>query len=474
MVETKRMIADEVFCVIIKTMKSIHRKCLLSADIRRWLDKQTFSLEKTEKFYIKSKSDTECYYLRTYPDTYAKVLQEKGGEERVLEVTKTEYMQHRKKHIGRKLLRRAYKIIIDEEVFIVFEYLKKLEGLYLLESYFMDQKQTRESKTIEKLQPFILKEVDKDNKYLDKSLALHTKPMEYDLNKFFDKIDAYEAANLFFWQVPKRMYVRDGVVLVIYKNLRLIHHYQVNFQSKHFPATLHRLRVLLRRTATLMHSFSSLFNPSIERFSTSLLMRYHDETKQLRYLYFLEELCATKKDASLSLHSTLKSLTLEEERAVVQMLFEKPFRQLIQIMTRELYEEGYHQGRSLKKEVKKVVKQHLTLFKSLLQQTKEGYNERVLEELYVLIDALQTLVEDFYHLLGEQKTQLLVEELNILLKPLREYRNCRERQNILKSVKESAENKSLDISPLLCTDTEELQKRIEHALRLLRASDFYI
>ena len=252
------------------------------------------------------------------------------------------YISQRKKHIGRKVVKKAYRISIDGEVFVFFEYLKKLKGLYLFESYFDEKKQIVESKTIETLQSFVLKEIDKDEKYMDKSLALYTKPMEYDLNKFFEKIDAYQAANLFFWQVPRRMYIRDGVTLVLYKNLRLIHHYQVNYQRKHYSATLHRLRVLLRRTATLLETFSSLFNPNVQRFGTSLLMRYHEETKLLRYLYFLEELSATKEEATLSLHSELKSLTHEEEKAVVQMLFDKPFKQLIQIMTRELYEEGYH------------------------------------------------------------------------------------------------------------------------------------
>jgi len=455
-------------------MNEIHRKFLLSADIKRWLDKQTFTLEKTEKFYVKSQSDTPCYYLKTFPSTYSKIMVDKEGKDIHLEVTEEDYVSQRKKHLGRKVAKNAYTVYIDEEVFVFFEYLKKLKGIYLLESYFSTEKHMRESKTIETLQPFVLKEIDKDKKYMDESLALHTKPMEYDLNKFFEKIDAYEAANLFFWQVPSRMYVRDGVTLVLYKNLRLIHHYQVSYQGKHFPATLHRLRVLLRRTATLLDTFSFLFNPNVQHFCTSLLMRYHDETKHLRYLYFLEELCATKEEATLSLHSELKSLTLEEERAVVQMLFDKPFKQIIQIMTRELYEDGYHQGSTLKKEVKRVVREHLSTFEVILTKTKEGYDEELLSELYISIDSLQTLVEDFFHILGEKQTQMLVEELNILLKPLREYRNCKEREKVLLSMKEHSENKTLDITPLLCGHTKKLKEKIENALKLLRSSTFHI
>ncbi|MCF6244946.1 MAG: hypothetical protein L3J43_07900 [Sulfurovum sp.] len=455
-------------------MNEIQRKFLLSADIKRWLDKQTFTLEKTEKFYVKSKNDTVCYYIKTFPDTYVEVMIDKEGEEAVLNVTEKDYLLQRQKHLGRKVVKKAYTVTIDEEVFVFYEYLKKLKGLYLLESYFSAEKEMRESKTIETLQSFVLKEIDKDEKYMDQSLALSAKPMEYDLNKFFEKIDAYEAANLFFWQVPRRMYVRDGVTLILYKNLRLIHHYQVQYQRKHFSATLHRLRVLLRRTATLLETFPSLFNPNVHRFCVSLLMRYHEETKILRYLYFLEELCGTKEDATLSLHSELKSITSEEEKAVVQMLFDKPFKQLIQIMTRELYEEGYHQGKTLEKEVKKVVRTHLKEFELLLVKTKIAWDEDLLAKLYNSIDSLQTLVEDFYHILGEKEIKILVEELNILLKPLREYRNCKERESVLFSMKEQSENKSLNIKPLICDYTNELKAKIENALKLLRTSNFHI
>ena len=85
--DEKISITTEVFCVIIDTMNEIQRKFLLSADIKRWIDKQTFTLEKTERFYVKSQIDTACYYLKTFPSTYIKVMIVKEGEEIISEVT---------------------------------------------------------------------------------------------------------------------------------------------------------------------------------------------------------------------------------------------------------------------------------------------------------------------------------------------------------------------------------------------------
>ncbi len=455
-------------------MNKIQRKFLISADILRWLKKQKLSLEKIEKFYIRSDNDNQCYYLKYFPDIYTKVMIDKEGKEESVPVTEEDYLSQRKKHKGRKIIKKSYTVSIEEETFVVSKYLKKLQGLYVLLAYFKDSKAMRESQTLETLQPFILKEIDQDEKYNDRALSLSVKPMEYDLNKLFDKIDAFESANLFFWQVPRRLYVRDGVALLLYKNLRLLHYYKMNYQRKHLSATLHRLRVLMRRTATILDTFSDLFTPGVQRFSASLLLRYHEETKLLRTLYFLEELCSTRENAKLSLYSELKSLTFQEEKEVTQMLLSQPFGQLIQILTRELYDQEYHQYKSLEKEVKKVVRKHLKTFEALLEKTKEGYDEEILEQLYTSMDSLQTLIEDFYHILGEKETQRFVEELNILFKPLREYRNCKERAIILTYIKEQSENITLDTDPLLCEHEAELKEKIEYALKLLRTSKFYI
>lgn len=455
-------------------MNEIQRKFLVSADIMRWLETYEYHSEEVEQFYVKSDENVTLYYKKYLPNIYTKVLVDKEKKEHFTPIQEEEYLSQRSKHIGRKIVKKSYTVYIEDERYVVYEYMKKLEGLYMLFAYCSSEKYLKDSHTLETLQPFILKEIDVDKKYEDETLALCVKPMEYNITKFFEKIDAFEAANLFFWQVPSRLYVRDGVSLVLYKNLRLLHYYKVNYQRKHFSATLHRLRVLLRRTATLLETFSDYFNPNVTRFSRDLLLRYHEEAKVLRYLYFLEELCSTKEDAKMTLYSELKTLISNEEKAVVQMLLSQPFGQLIQILTRELYDAEYHQYKPLKKEVKKAVRKKLDHFQALLSKTQEGYDDDLLDDLYTSMDSLQTLIEDFYHIIGEDKTKLIVEEINILLKPLREYRNCKERAMILEAIKDQADNQNLDTEPLLCTHEKVLRQKIETACKLLRSSTFYL
>jgi len=320
----------------------------------------------------------------------------------------------------------------------------------------------------------VLKEIGEDEKYSDHSLALYVKPMEYNVQKFFEKIDAFESPNLFFWQVPLRVYVRDGVSLIIYRNIRLINYYKMNFQKKHFSATLHRLRVLLRRTATLLEIFPDLFSPHVQRSCIDLLQRYYEETMFLRYLYFLNELSATRENVKLTLYSELKSLITQEEEAVTQMLLSQPFRQILNILTREIGVQEKQTYISLQEAVIRLLKERLERFELLLAKTKDGYDDEVLKALYIFMDALQTLIEDFFHIIGEKESRMIVEELNILFKPLREYRNCKERAVILNEIKAKSETKTLDISPLLCEHEEVLKERIAHALKLLRSSRFYV
>jgi len=454
-------------------MNNIQRRFLVSENIHHWLKKYRPTEHKTEQFYVSSELDRSHYY-KHFPDSYAKVnIDEHGNEER-LAISEEVYVSQRKKRKGRVLVKKTYTIVIAEATFVLEKYLKKLKDLYVLTAYFKDEKALNTSETLRTLQTFVLKEIGQDEKYESKALALNVKPMEYNRHRFFKKIDAFEAANLFFWQVPQDLYVRDGVSLVLYRNIRLIHHYNSSFQKKHFSSTLHRLRVLLRRTAILLETFSELFNPNVEHFCVDLLQRFYDETKFLRYLYFLDELCVTREEVKLTLYSELKSLISQEEQAVTKMLASTDFAQMMHVLTEEIELANIQKYISLHKEVKTVLRGQLHQFENLLGKTKEGYDDVSLEEMYLSLDSLQILMEDFFHIIGAKEIQIIVDELNILLKPLREYRNCKERAAILSDIRSNSQIKTLDTDPLLCEHEEVLKEKIDHALKLLRTSKFYI
>jgi hypothetical protein len=455
-------------------MNKIKQKFLVSADIQRWLNTYTSKLEKTERFYSVPKPDEVCYYHKLFPDTYTKVTVDEMGNEDTVSVTEGEYLSSRVNHLGRIIVKQSYTVTLEKSIFVLDKYLKKLEGIYIMTGYFQDEKALNDSETIRELQPFILKEIDQDVKYSEYALAMYIKPMEYNLQSFFGKIDAFESPNLFFWQVPQRVYVRDGVSLVLYRNIRLLNYYKINFKKKQFSATLHRLRVLLNRTATLLDTFKDLYNPNVQRICTELLQRHYERTKRLRYLYFLNELSATKEDVKLTLYSELKSLIFEEEKAVLDMLISQSFMQMTDILTKEIEAQKNQKYHSLTDEVKHIVQKRLESFEMLLDKTRDGYNDADLEALYICVDTLQTLIEDFFHVIGEKESKMLVEELNILLKPLREYRNCKERAVILNDIKIKSEIKTLDIDPLLCDNIENLKDKIAFALKLLRGSRFYV
>lgn len=453
-------------------MNNIQRTFLVSVDIKRWMKEYQYKEHKSEHFYVNN--DEKEYYLKEFPDSYAHIVFSENTQIQKHILTQKEYETQRIKHIGRLILKKSYTLSVGDETFVLHQYLKKLKELYILIGHFKNEKAVRESKTLEILQPFVIKEIDQDKKYSDYMLATSIKPMEYSVQKLFEKIDAFEAPNLFFWQVPKRVYIRDGIALILYRNIRLLNHYKVSFQKKHFASTLHRLRVILRRTATLLETFEDLFNPNVQKFCRDMLTRYYEETKVLRYLYFLDELCTTRDDIKLTLYSELKSLIIEEEKEVMQMLLSQPFVQMINILMREIEIQENQQYISLKQRVKEEIKQRLKALEVLLSETQNEYDEHTLEKLYNTIDALQTLIEDFFHIIGQKETQVIVDELNILLKPLREYRNCKEREVILIALKEQSQNKILDIDPLLCVHEVELKEKINNALKLLRTSKFHV
>jgi len=456
-------------------MNSIQHKFLMSPDIIRWLKQQTVKENETEQFYVKSELETKCYYHKNFPNSYSETIVNIDGTQRHSPIDKTIYRDKLKQQVGRKAHKKSYDIEVTNEQFIFYEYLDDLKGLYLLVASFKDDRIARESTILEDLQAFVLKKIDKESRYEDEALCLCVKPMEYSLEKHFEKIDAFESANLFFWQVPPRVYVRDGLVLVIYRNIRLLQHYKVNFHKKHHSASLHRLRVIMRRTATILEAFPDVMQANMQQVCIDMLVRFYEQSKLLRYIYFLEELYTTTKHAKISIYSELKSLMEAEEHAVLQMLYSAPFKQTVQMLTREIQNPNYQQCYALTDEVKSVVKKHLNDFEALLQKTKDGHDDKILEEIFISMDSVQTLIEDFFHIIGEKKVHIIVDELNVLLKPLREYRNCKERLVIIVAMAEtSGKDILLDDNPLLCKNMEALEKKITNALKLLRGSKFYV
>ena len=456
-------------------MNSIQHTFLISSDILRWLKKQTYKEEKTEQFFMESEAGTVCCYRKQFPDSYSQITVSKDGTEKKSSIDEKTYAEKMKYLIGRKTSKKSYTIEVTNEAYVFHEYLEDLKGLYLLVASFKDARIARESSILEDLQAFVLKKVDKESKYKDEALCLCVKPMEYSLEKHFEKIDAFESANLFFWQVPPRVYVRDGVVLVLYRNIRLLQHYKVNFRKKHQSPALHRLRVIMRRTATILEAFPEVLHPNMQQVCIDMLIRFHEHSKLLRYVYFLEELYTTTKHAKISIYSELKTLMEAQEHSVLQMLYSSQFRQTVQMLTREIQSPNHQQCYALTDEVKKVARKHLDTFEALLQKTKEGHDDAMLEALFVAMDSLQTIIEDFYHILGEREVRVIVDEMNVLLKPLREYRNCKERAGILRMMaQESGKEILLNDNPLLCKNIKVLEKKINHALKLLRGSKFYI
>ncbi|CAA6810212.1 MAG: CHAD domain-containing protein [uncultured Sulfurovum sp.] len=455
-------------------MNNIQHTFLVSSDIERWFEKYPTTVNKIEQYYISTYGDNVCYYMKSSPATYVEVRISPTNQTKVSMISSTMYESQSKYRIGRVIVKQSHTITIDEKRYVIEKYLEELKDLYIFIGVFENDKAVRDSKIISMLDPFIFKNIDYDAKYSSKTLALGAKPLEYNIQKLFDKIDAFVAPNLFFWRVPKNVYTYDGVRLILYRNIRLIHHYKVSFQAKQFASTLHRLRILLHRTKTMLEIFPDLLTTKAQHLCMELFGRYYEETKTLRYLYFLNELCVTREDIKLALYSALKTRVIEEEQRTIEMLSSKSFAQMMHILTQEIQSYENHKYISLEEEIKDVTRKRFKNFEILLADTAKGYDDETLDNVYLSIDTLQTFIEDFFHVLGEKKAQRILDELNSLLKPLREYKNCKERALLLSNIQEGSDTQTLDIETLLCEHEDMLKENIAYALKLLRSSKFYI
>ena len=98
-------------------MNTIQQTFLISADIGRWLEKQTVTTAKIEQFYVKPDIGTQCYYAKHFPDTYTKVTLSKEEGQSVVPVSKEVYLAHSDQRVGIKLVKNVSTVCIADEVF---------------------------------------------------------------------------------------------------------------------------------------------------------------------------------------------------------------------------------------------------------------------------------------------------------------------------------------------------------------------
>ena len=399
---------------------------------------------------------------------YLKTIKRKLKKEETL-INAGEYKKLKEKSIGKFLSKVIYTFEIEQRSYKLTCYKKHLKGICLLTMKTVSNHHTHPCRTI---LPFVIRPIEQDERYREYNLVRYPKPKEYQIETHLAYLDAHEAPNLFFWQVPPDIYAYDGIALLLYKNARLIRYYQQSFLKKHFMASLHRMRVLFRRSLSLIEAFARYIEPSLLNDIGPSLRQLHDQTKRLRYLYFIEDLYISSKRSTLFLHTELKSMILEEEIKVVNHLNDAQMIHLIDRLSTPRQFQRKSDYLMLDQVAKEVVFMALGDFKKSLAQTDPEEFSDHSDLLYHRLDSLQTLMEDLHHIIGDRRLEPIKEEINILYKPLREYRNCIERQAILDEIAQG--HPMIEVGTLSCSRFEDTKEKLIKAIRLLKTSDLYL
>ena len=434
--------------------------------MKRWLienkellDKLSEKYNKIDVFYLFDGKKVYCYS----DDEEIRPAQED------IEFIPDQPFEQKRAHPNTLLLE-ARRFIIDRD-FFVERYFFGDEQIAI--AYMRDKSSLQEQMLLkEHLGNVEAIDVTKSVRYDILTLIRCGKPLEYEITEYFEKIDRFEAGNLFFWQVPGGLYFADAIALLFYRYIRLLRYYQEGFLRYKNSAQLHRLRVIMRRMVLSLELFSDLFEEPKREWFVRYLNKLYYESKELRYLYFIDELQVAQKSATLSFSGTLSSELREQRQKLIDLLSSDAHEAFLQQFAKSV-KQPKKACEPFEGKIRVLLKKRFSELEHLLSQSRSDQSEIIFHRFFESLERAQMLIEDFYRLIGQKRAGELAEEIDLLLKPLRAYRNCKVRNEIIERlIKLSGSAVEPNSLSIYCKERTAIEKRVLEAFRVLRSSSF--
>lgn len=180
------------------------------------------------------------------------------------EITKSEYKDLLKKHVGILIQKNRYLFSMGSCDFSIDIYKKKLKGMAVLEVEFKTMDDMRKFKMPKKLKDIIKKEVSKDIRYKNGSLAIFGAPkhFHYELKSIYDRIDKIDIKSFLFELNPK-MDSFGALRVIFYYYLKQIEKYRDLMLCEDDIEHLHQFRVNTRKTRALLSEMGMIFDKDI-------------------------------------------------------------------------------------------------------------------------------------------------------------------------------------------------------------------
>ena len=418
-------------------MKEIERKYLLKDSIVSLIKAHHLNGHKITQFYTTITKSKGVRY-RQMDDLYFKTVKYGTGasrDEEEVAISKKKFEKKYKKHINTPIQKNRYMFDYEGKHYAIDVFKKDLKGLYILEIEFPDMESFTAYKLPELLYTHVIKEVTLDEGYKNKNLTLHGKPSSTcNIDTIFSELDAMNISELDDYFIPELSAI-DALRVILYKFSLYILFYKERVLLYGAEEDLHQFRVNIRKSRAFLKEFAFLLPTKEYDHLNEKLSEFASLTNQKRDLDVIKGRLGQLDGSHDVIKEDISRQQKSEHQKITEMLEGKNFETFFQSYQRKLKEntlvDANNHSESIEETAKKVLKNlHAKIVKKINVLEKE-FSTRKLHKIRIALKKLRYLLEEFQHIFGEEKIEIMIEKGKNLQTLLGDFNDAVNQKNLL-------------------------------------------
>ncbi len=266
-------------------MRPATRRYLLRPQIHTWLQERRSTRVKYLCYFTEIALCKEREYCKKRKK-YFRISREGIGEKqksRIERIDRETFQKEKKNIIGQEIRKNRHHLSLGEIPLTIDRYKRALKGIAILEL-------PETTPLPEPLRPYLLEEVTRDPRYLEKHLALFGNPSDtrYNVYALFREIERTlpkRTDTLLF----SRMRTIDAVRIVLYGYYSRMLSHRENYLREGRKQDFELFRSYTGKSLALLRHFPKLFEKSLYQKALLHLMHLREATTPLRDLYLIQK-----------------------------------------------------------------------------------------------------------------------------------------------------------------------------------------
>lgn len=244
-------------------MYCVEKKYLLKNDIKTLISHLELSAEEIFEFYTVIKACKEVKFSKINSKYFKTIKNGAIGaiEKNRVTIKKELYAKEKKNYIGKKILKKRYKITNNSEKYSIDIYEKELKSLHILEVEFNSKEKLSKFILPEIFKDYIDKDITDDKRYQKRNLALLGDPKynQYNIYTIFKDIENGRTLNLD-KIIFSEMQTSDALRVVLYRLFIKLRLSKDTIIQSNAEDGLEEFKDVLKKSLVLLSEYNNIFD----------------------------------------------------------------------------------------------------------------------------------------------------------------------------------------------------------------------